>query len=132
MLISALFSVGSMARQNEIVAMKAAGISLYRVFLPLFTIAIVVSIIAIGIANYLVPRTQERMTDLKEKYEDRKPRQARLDNIYIRDELDRRITMRYYNVLRNVGNTVSIRTLLRKRIAASEKRDSAAQDQGQH
>lgn len=110
MLISSLFSVGSMARQNEIVAMKAAGISLYRIFLPLFIIALLVSVIAIGIANYLVPRTSERMTDLKERYEDKKPRQQRLENVYIRDELDRRISMRYYNVSRKTGNTVSIRT----------------------
>jgi lipopolysaccharide export system permease protein len=110
MLISSLFSVGGMARQNEIVAMKAAGISLYRIFLPLFIIAIFVSLIGIGIANYLVPRTSERMTDIKEQYEDKKPRKMRLENVYIRDEEDRRITIRYYNVARNSGNTVSIRT----------------------
>ncbi len=110
MLISALFSVGAMARQNEIVAMKAAGISLYRVFLPIFVIAILVSFLAMGIANFLVPRATERQTDLRERYEENRPRQRRLDNIYIRDEQDRRISMRYYNVTNNVGNTVSIRT----------------------
>ncbi|MBN1466038.1 LPS export ABC transporter permease LptG [candidate division KSB1 bacterium] len=110
MLISALFSVGNLARQNEIVAMKAAGVSLYRIFLPLFVIAIFVSLIAMGIANYLVPRATERQSDLREQYENNRSRQQRLDDIYIRDEQDRRITMRYYNVLNNVGNTVSIRT----------------------
>ena len=110
MLISSLFSVGGMARQNEIVAMKAAGLSLYRIFTPLFIIALFVSVIGIGIANYLVPRTQERMTDIKEQYESKKPRKIRLENVYIRDEEDRRITIRYYNVARHTGNTVSIRT----------------------
>lgn len=109
MLISALFSVGTMARQNEIVAMKAAGISLYSIFLPLFIIAILVSFLAMGIANYLVPRATERQTDLREHYEDRRPQKERLDNVYIRDENDRRISMRYYNVKNNIGNTVSIR-----------------------
>ncbi len=112
MLISALFSVGGMARQNEIVAMKAAGMSLYRIFLPLFIIALLVSLAAIGIANYLVPRTSERMTDLKEQYEDKKPRNMRLENVYIRDEQDRRITIRYYNVARQSGNTISIRSFV--------------------
>ncbi|MBN1481299.1 LPS export ABC transporter permease LptG [candidate division KSB1 bacterium] len=109
MLISALFSIGNMARQNEIMAMKAAGISLYRIFTPLFLISILVSFLAMGIANYLVPRATERQTDLREQYEERRPRKERLDNVYIRDENDRRISMRYYNVHSHVGNTVSIR-----------------------
>ena len=124
MLISALFSVGNMARQNEIMAMKAAGISLYRIFLPLFIISIVVSFIAMGIANYLVPRATERQSELRERYENQRPRQQRLDNIYIRDEMGRRISMRYYNVQSNVGNTVSIRTFeadsLKSRIDAKK------------
>ncbi|MBN1560594.1 LPS export ABC transporter permease LptG [candidate division KSB1 bacterium] len=124
MLISALFSVGNLARQNEIVAMKAAGISLYRIFLPIFVISILVSFIAMGVANYLVPRATERQSDLREQYEKNRSRQQRLDNIYIRDEQDRRITMRYFNVGNNTGNTVSIRTFesdsLKSRIDAKK------------
>jgi len=124
MLISALFSVGNMARQNEIVAIKAAGISLYRIFLPLFVLAVFVSLIAMAIANYLVPHATERQSDLREQYEDRRPQKQRLDNVYIRDELDRRISMRYFNVQSNVGNTVSIRTFeqdsLKRRIDAKK------------
>ncbi len=109
MLISALFSVGGMARQNEIVAMKAAGISLYRIFVPIFIIAILVSLIAMGIANYLVPGSTERQSELKEQYERNRPARKRLSNVYLRDEQDHRFSMRYFNAQSNVGTSISIR-----------------------
>jgi len=39
MLLSCLFTLGSMSQHNEIVAQKSAGISLYRIFTPLFVLA---------------------------------------------------------------------------------------------
>ncbi len=109
MLISALFSVGSMARQNEIVAMKAAGISLYRTLVPIFVIALLVSLFNMGVANFLVPGSTQRMSDLKEQYERNKPARKRLANVYLRDEQDHRFSMRYFNAQSNVGTTISIR-----------------------
>lgn len=109
MLISALFSVGTLARHNEIVAMKAAGISLYRIFVPIFIIAIFVSLINMGIANYLVPGATERQAELEEQYERNRPVRQRLSNVYLRDEQDHRFSMRYFNAKSNVGTTISIR-----------------------
>jgi len=108
-LISALFSIGGMARQNEIVAMKAAGLSLYRILFPLFVISILLSTVAIGIANYLVPGATQRQSEIHDEYEKNRPRSRRLDNIYIRDEQDRRISIRYYNIDSNTGHIVSVR-----------------------
>ena len=109
MLLSALFAIGGMARQNEVVAMKAAGISLYRIFFPILLIAILVSIISMAIANTMVPYSAQRQAEINDEYKRNRPRSKRLSNIYIRDEQGRRISMRYYNIVSNVGNTVSIR-----------------------
>jgi lipopolysaccharide export system permease protein len=109
MLLSALFSIGGMARQNEVVAMKAAGISLYRIFFPVLLISVFVSVISIGITNTLVPFSAQRQAEINDEYKRNRPRSKRLSNIYIRDEQGRRISMRYYNIVSNVGNTVSIR-----------------------
>ncbi len=109
MLLSALFSVGGMARQNEIVAMKAAGISLYRIFLPVFIISFFVSLFSMAVANTLVPYSTQRQAEINDQYKRNRPRSKRLSNIYIQDEQGRRISMRYYNIIRNIGNTVSIR-----------------------
>ena len=45
MLLACLFSLGSMSQHNEIVAQKSAGISLYRIFAPLFVLALVISVL---------------------------------------------------------------------------------------
>ena len=122
MLLSALFSIGGMARQNEIVAMKAAGISLYRIFLPVLIISIFISLVSMAVANTLVPYSTQRQAEIQDEYKRNKPRSKRLSNIYIRDEQGRRISMRYYNIVTKVGNTVSIRQFdgnsLRSRIDA--------------
>ena len=112
MLISALYCIGGLARQNEIIAMKAAGISLYRIFLPLLVIALLVSVLAIGVANELVPRAATRQAQINEQYIKNRPARKRLDNVYLRDEQDRRISMRSFNAQTNVGTVVSIRTLV--------------------
>jgi lipopolysaccharide export system permease protein len=111
MLLAALYSIGGLARQNEIVAMKAAGISLYRIFLPLFLISIAVSIMAMWVANGLVPGATQRQADINEKYIKNRPARRRLDNVYLRDEQDRRISMRSFSTQTNVGNTISIRSI---------------------
>lgn len=112
MLISSLFSIGNLAKQNEIVAMKAAGISLYRIFLPIFCISVIISILAFGIANYLVPGATEKQAIINEKYSGKTSRTFgyRLSNIQLRDDQGHQIIMRNFNVQNNVGNTVSIRT----------------------
>ena len=45
-LLGALFALTSLARQNEITAMKATGISLYRLLAPVFACALAVSVAA--------------------------------------------------------------------------------------
>ncbi|MFQ6615479.1 MAG: LptF/LptG family permease [Fidelibacterota bacterium] len=44
MLLSTILTIGLLSRRNELVAMKSAGISLYRIALPIFISAVVVSV----------------------------------------------------------------------------------------
>jgi lipopolysaccharide export system permease protein len=46
MLISTVFSIGLLAKRNELTAMKATGISLYRIALPITVIGLIVSFIS--------------------------------------------------------------------------------------
>jgi len=121
-LLAALFSVGGLARHNEIIAMKAAGISLYRIFTPVLLISFLISLFALFIANRMVPLGTEKQAKINEQYLKNRPARRRLNNVYLRDDQNRRISMRYFNAQTNVGNVVSIRTLegtsLKKRIDA--------------
>ena len=54
-LVSVLITFGVMARQNEITAMKAAGISVYRAVLPTIVIAAFTSFLMFEAAEYVLP-----------------------------------------------------------------------------
>lgn len=108
-LLSSLFSVGGLARNNEIVAMKAAGISLYRILLPVFVLGVIISCMSFSVANYLLPKAAERQDMIKQVHLNKRKNAKRISNVWIRDEFGHRISMRYYDTDKNVGNVVSIR-----------------------
>jgi lipopolysaccharide export system permease protein len=54
-LIASLFSVMSMSRYNEIIALKSTGISLYRIILPLIITSLIISTGMIAFGEYVVP-----------------------------------------------------------------------------
>ena len=56
-LIATIFTVGQTVKNNELTAMKASGISLYRVFTPLYMAGVLVSISAFLFGEFMVPET---------------------------------------------------------------------------
>lgn len=54
-LVAVLITFGLMARQNEITAIKAAGISVYRAVLPTIVIAMLTSFVMFEAAEYVLP-----------------------------------------------------------------------------
>ena len=64
MLISVLFSLGGLARRNELVAMTAAGVSLYRIVLPVVLVSLVVSAVGLAFTTEIVPRGQDTANDI--------------------------------------------------------------------
>jgi lipopolysaccharide export system permease protein len=60
-LLGTLLTLGMFSRHSEITAMKAGGISLYRISLPLLFIAFVISLISFLGNEYLLPFTSQRM-----------------------------------------------------------------------
>lgn len=111
MLLASLFSVGNMSRHNEIVAMKSAGISLYRILLPLFVIGFLMSLVALAFGEYVVPPASERYAYLNDQYleKHREAWRKRIDQPFVRDQQNRLVSMRYFNTARNIGYFVSIR-----------------------
>jgi lipopolysaccharide export system permease protein len=55
-LIGVLFSLGGMARRNELIAMTASGISLYRILRPVLAAGILLSLVGLTFSVDLVPR----------------------------------------------------------------------------
>ena len=59
-LLATLLTLGMLSRHSELTAMKAGGISLYRIVLPLLFLALVVSFCAFLGNEYLVPYTNQK------------------------------------------------------------------------
>ena len=65
MLLATMFSLSRLNGDNEITAMKASGISLYRILMPLYIFSLCLGIIMIGFAEYVVPRTNLYREDIE-------------------------------------------------------------------
>jgi len=65
MLFATFFSLGRMTQNNEITAMRTCGISLYRIFLPIFLLAFLIAIVMIAFNDQVVTRATKRDIELK-------------------------------------------------------------------
>ena len=55
-----------LSRNREILAMQVAGISLYRILLPVFIVTVVMSFASFGDQEWIIPRFAEKMETLKQ------------------------------------------------------------------
>lgn len=64
MLFSAIMTMGNLGESFELLAMKAAGMSLMKIFRPLFVLVLMIAVGSYYISNKLVPYANERMYDI--------------------------------------------------------------------
>lgn len=64
MLLSAIMAMGNLGESFELLAMKAAGLSLMKIFRPLFVLVLLISAGSFYVSNKLVPYANERMYDI--------------------------------------------------------------------
>lgn len=65
LLLATLFGLGTLAKNNELTAMKASGISLYRTILPLLILSFFISLFTLFVNEVGVPPTARRANELK-------------------------------------------------------------------
>ncbi|HEV8335438.1 MAG TPA: LPS export ABC transporter permease LptG [Candidatus Polarisedimenticolia bacterium] len=66
-LVSTLLAFGLLARFNEITAMKAGGLSLYRVSLPVVGTTVLLSVFSFGIEGYVMPFSNQRASQIRDE-----------------------------------------------------------------
>lgn len=64
-LLASIMTFGNLGENNELLAMKAAGISLQRIFLPLVFVAFGISIAAFFVSNNLIPLAYNKIYTLQ-------------------------------------------------------------------
>jgi lipopolysaccharide export system permease protein len=63
-MLASLMSYGNMGEQLELLAMKSAGVSLFRIMRPLIIVISLVCVGAFFFSNYILPKNQTRMYTL--------------------------------------------------------------------
>ncbi len=83
-LLATLLAVGNLARHRELVAMKASGVSLYRIIVPLLALGLLLSAVALVFGETVVPHGNALKSHVKRvEIRKRKPRPAqRSTNLY--------------------------------------------------
>ena len=56
MLLATMFSLGRLVGDNEITALKASGVSLYRILTPLYILSLVIGVIVLVFSEFVVPK----------------------------------------------------------------------------
>ncbi|MCK5064004.1 MAG: LptF/LptG family permease [Candidatus Fermentibacteraceae bacterium] len=64
-LLSSLFLITSLSRRNELVAMRAAGISIPRILLPLFLVGALASLFELGVGDFIVSNATYQQSQVK-------------------------------------------------------------------
>ncbi|KMQ50124.1 hypothetical protein CHISP_2984 [Chitinispirillum alkaliphilum] len=64
LLLAAMFSMGKLAKNSELTAMRASGISVRRLTLPLLVLGLLLSALTFFGGEYILPRANEQRTEL--------------------------------------------------------------------
>jgi lipopolysaccharide export system permease protein len=105
MLLACLFSIGQLARHNELTAMKSAGISLYRILLPIFVLSFLISLLVIGFGGWVVPASYQKKEEVKtvEIEKGKKGRDVLLNNVFVQGEGGKIFHLHNYDTREKLG-----------------------------
>ena len=109
-LMATIFSIGNLARKNEIVALKALGYSIYKILWTLLFVGFCVSLFAFILAEGVVTRTTRKKENIRREYLKKGRIASRLRNIEIQEPPNQIITIGYYDVAKQIAHRVKIET----------------------
>lgn len=117
-LLASLFSVGQMARFNELIAMRSSGVSLYRILWPLFVLGVLVSGFDYYFSEQVAPVTNDRKFQIKRQYVDRVPEYvwAKKAHLFVQDAPHRRVFVGFFDAAESRARNVSIQEYEANRI----------------
>jgi LPS export ABC transporter permease LptG len=73
-LVATLLAFGLLTRFNEVTAMKAGGLSLYRIAFPVVGATVLFSVFAFGMEGYVMPFSNQRASQIRDQIRGHPPR----------------------------------------------------------
>lgn len=109
-LATTLLSLGLLTKFNEITAMKACGISLYRITLPVVLMAVLVSFFSFYLQENILPNSNKKVEEIWDKINDVPPRSySYLDRRWVLSKEKNRIYhYNYFDREKSVFSQLSI------------------------
>jgi lipopolysaccharide export system permease protein len=108
LLLASLFVTARLSTQNELTAMKTAGVSLYRIMVPYLVVAVLVSIASVYFNGWIVPQANKEKFTIERVYLQKNIVSGSSANIYFQDSPTRILTIGYFDDSRNLASRVSI------------------------
>lgn len=85
MLLASIMTFGNLGENYELVAMKASGISLFRIMRPLFVLAIGLTLMAFYFSNNILPKTNLKFYSLMWSVKQQKPEMVIKEGVFAND-----------------------------------------------
>jgi len=110
LLMACLFCVGKLSKYNELLAMKASGISLLRILTPIIVVATAISFGMIYFGEVVMPAANTYRSEIKMKYIDKRKSFSNMhySNLIIQDKENRKIFIGSYNGLERTARKISM------------------------
>jgi lipopolysaccharide export system permease protein len=84
-LVATLMAFGDLSSRNEITAMKAGGVSIYRMLAPVLIAGIIVGAIMVWFNNHVLPESNHRLKALTQDIRRKKPTIALVNGVFSQD-----------------------------------------------
>ncbi len=84
-LVATLMAFGELSSKNEITAMKAGGVSLYRMLTPVLVAGLVVALLLVYFNNYVLPESNYRLKTLMVDIRRKKPTLSLVNGVFSQD-----------------------------------------------
>ena len=110
-LLATVFSIGSFARHNEMVALKSLGYSLYQVIGHMMVLGFILSLVSFLLAEGIGADAVRKKEEIRKAYlERRRGNRSQLRNLEIQEPPDMIISIGYLNVEKGEALRVKIET----------------------
>jgi lipopolysaccharide export system permease protein len=84
-LVATLMAFGDLSSKNEITAMKAGGVSLYRMLMPVLIAGLLVALLLVYFNNYVLPESNYRLKTLMVDIRRKKPTLSLVNGVFSQD-----------------------------------------------
>lgn len=112
MLMASLFTMAQFVKHGELTALKSAGTSLYRIALPVFVLAFLVSVLAFWFGEMVVPVFEREKSQLYQEQIKKIPIvNINQYNIVFQETNNRLVNIGHYDGYKHTGSNINIQKL---------------------